>query len=86
MVVSLLLMGQNSPNRTHQSPKTYLPDVPMNDNAGFIPPHGNYRELLSYRKAEIVQIRRLERDFVQSGGLRERMTRARRQHRDGTEA
>jgi four helix bundle suffix protein len=25
----------------------------MND-AGFIPPHGNYRELLSYRKAEIV--------------------------------
>ena len=22
--------------------------------AGFIPPHGNYRELLSYRKAEIV--------------------------------
>ncbi|MGA8658627.1 MAG: four helix bundle suffix domain-containing protein [Chthoniobacterales bacterium] len=32
------------------------------------------------------QIRRLERDFVQSGGLRERMTRARRQHRDGTEA
>jgi four helix bundle suffix protein len=26
----------------------------MSDNAGFIPPHGNYRELLSYRKAEIV--------------------------------
>jgi len=26
----------------------------MNDAAGFIPPHGNYRELLSYRKAEIV--------------------------------
>jgi four helix bundle protein len=26
----------------------------MNDNLGFIPPHGNYRELLSYRKAEIV--------------------------------
>ncbi len=26
----------------------------MNDDAGFIPPHGNYRELLSYRKAEIV--------------------------------
>src|SRR6059058_3901933 len=24
------------------------------DNAGFIPPHGNYRELLSYRKAEVV--------------------------------
>jgi four helix bundle protein len=23
-------------------------------NPGFIPPHGNYRELLSYRKAEVV--------------------------------
>jgi four helix bundle suffix protein len=28
------------------------------------------------------QIRRLERDFVKEGGLRERMTRARRHHRD----
>src|SRR5712671_2370562 len=26
----------------------------MNDDAGFILPHGNYRELLSYRKAEVV--------------------------------
>src|SRR3981081_1571686 len=26
----------------------------MNDDAGFIPPHGNYRELLSYRKVEVV--------------------------------
>jgi four helix bundle suffix protein len=26
----------------------------MRDNHGFIPPHGHYRELLSYRKAEIV--------------------------------
>jgi four helix bundle suffix protein len=26
----------------------------MNDEDRFIPPHGNYRELLSYRKAEIV--------------------------------
>jgi len=24
------------------------------DDAGFIPPHGNYRELLSYRKAEVI--------------------------------
>src|SRR5438309_12034688 len=24
------------------------------DNAGFIPPHGNYRELLSFQKAEVV--------------------------------
>src|SRR5437660_10845119 len=32
------------------------PIRPMNptDHAGFIPPHGNYRELLSYRKAEVV--------------------------------
>ena len=28
------------------------------------------------------QLRRLEQDFVQEGGLRERMTRVRRQHRD----
>jgi hypothetical protein len=26
----------------------------MNDDAGFIPPHGNYRELPSDRKAEVV--------------------------------
>lgn len=26
----------------------------MPDNQGFIPPHGNYRELLSYQKSEIV--------------------------------
>ena len=26
----------------------------MADPSGFIPPHGNYRELLSYRKAEVV--------------------------------
>jgi len=26
----------------------------MKTDAGFIPPHGNYRELLSYRKAEAV--------------------------------
>lgn len=30
------------------------------------------------------QIRRLEQDFIKEGGLRERMTRARLQHRDGT--
>jgi four helix bundle suffix protein len=114
----------------------------MPDQPGFIPPHGNYQELLSYQKAEIVfdltfrfcqrflskgdrtvdqmvqaarsgkqnivegtrpaevvaniaiclihqtnylldqQIRRLEQDFVKEGGLRERMTRARLQHRN----
>jgi four helix bundle suffix protein len=26
----------------------------MSDTTGFIPPHGNYRELLSYQKAEVV--------------------------------
>lgn len=62
-----------------------------------------YREFCETRSLEVVaniavclihqtnylldqQIRRLERDFVQSGGLRERMTRARRQHRDRAEA
>jgi len=36
---------------------------------GFIPPHGGY--LLDQ------QIRKLEQDFLNEGGLRERMTRAR---------
>jgi four helix bundle suffix protein len=94
---------------------------------GFILPHGNYRELLSYKKAKVVydvtfafcrsaakpdpayddfrefcetrsaevvaniaiclihqtnylldqQIRRLERDFINEGGIRERMARVR---------
>jgi four helix bundle suffix protein len=65
---------------------------------GFLPPRGNYAELLSYQKAEVVaniaiclihqtnylldqQIRRLEKDFLKEGGLRERMTRARLQSR-----
>jgi four helix bundle suffix protein len=51
---------------------------------GFIPPHGNYRELLlticlihqaNYLLDRLK--RRLERDFLKEGGLRERMTRAR---------
>lgn len=58
-----------------------------------------FREICETRSAEVVanialclihqanylldqQIRRLERDFVKEGGLRERMTRARLQHRD----
>jgi len=36
---------------THESHTTYMSDA---HNPGFIPPHGNYRELLSYRKAEVV--------------------------------
>jgi four helix bundle suffix protein len=36
---------------THESYTTYMSDA---CNPGFIPPHGNYRELLSYRKAEVV--------------------------------
>jgi four helix bundle suffix protein len=85
---------------------------------GFIPPHGGYRNLLSYQKAEIVydatvyfcgacqlgraarrlsrfladpgrvttylldrQLRSLEIAFVEEGGMRERMTRARLQER-----
>ena len=63
---------------------------------GFIPAHGNYQDLLSYQKAEVVydltfrfcqrflldqQIRRLEQDFLKEGGLRERMTHARLESR-----
>ena len=36
---------------THESYRTYMSDA---CKPGFIPPHGNYRELLSYRKAEVV--------------------------------
>jgi four helix bundle suffix protein len=59
-----------------------------------------YREFCETRPAEVVaniaiclihqanylldqQIRRLEQDFIKEGGIRERMTRARREHRDG---
>lgn len=28
------------------------------DQFGFIPPHGHYRELLSYQKAEVVSVLR----------------------------
>jgi len=28
--------------------------MPDSNPPGFIPPHGNYRELLSYQKAEVV--------------------------------
>lgn len=34
--------------------KIALRNHPMPDPPGFIPPHGNYRELLSYQKAEVV--------------------------------
>jgi four helix bundle suffix protein len=58
--------------------------------------YGDYREFCDSRPIGVVaniaiclihqtnvdqQIRRLERDFVEEGGLRERMTRARRRHR-----
>jgi len=61
-----------------------------------------YREFCETRSAEVVanialclihqtnylldqQIRRLEQDFIKEGGLRERMTRARLQHRNRTQ-
>jgi four helix bundle suffix protein len=49
-----------------------------------IPPRGDYQTLLSFQKAEVVhqtnylidrQLCRLEQDFLEQGGLRERMTR-----------
>jgi len=58
----------------------------MSEPEGFIPRHGNCRELLSYQKVEVDSLsqlssrpanRRLEKDFLKDGGLRERLTRAR---------
>ncbi len=43
---------------------------------GFIPPHGGYQDLLSNYLLDR-QIAVLEEAFVEEGGLRERMTRAR---------
>lgn len=70
---------------------------PVDQN--LLPPHGNYRELLSYQKAANIafclvhqtdylldqQIRRPEKDFVEQGGMRERMTRARVRYRAANE-
>lgn len=49
-----------------------------------IPRTGNYKALLSYRKADYLlyrQLERLERDFLEKGGFSERMTALRRKHR-----
>ena len=103
----------------------------MTTETGFIPSHGNYTELLTYKKSLIIysgtvlfcerflnkrdrtvdqmvqaarsgivcanimvclvnqcnylldrQIKRLEQDFVKFGGLRERMSQARRNYRN----
>ena len=54
----------------------------MPRSEGFIPPHGEYAGLAVYHKALLDQlIRKLEKDFLAEGGLRERMTRARLAHR-----
>ena len=39
------------PHMSHESHTTYRS---AEHSPGYIPPHGNYRQLLSYRKAEIV--------------------------------
>src|SRR5437868_656046 len=38
--------------RIQNSPETLM--FPTPEQPGFIPPHGNYQELLSYQKAEVV--------------------------------
>lgn len=55
---------------------------------GFLPQRGNYRDLLVYRKASRgteLKLRRpmdrLKRDFLEGGGIREEMTRARLAYR-----
>jgi hypothetical protein len=88
--------------------------APELDQPGCLPPHGGYRELLSYQKAEVVydityrfcqrfltkgdrtidQMVQAARSGKQniaegsqaSGGIRERMTRARLQHRNSASA
>ena len=42
------------------------------DNEGFLPSHGAYENLLSYRKAEIVYDLTFGFCFLQNGGVRER--------------
>ena len=38
---------------THRHLLLRLPEAPATTQSGFIPPHGGYRELLSYRKSEV---------------------------------
>src|SRR5258708_17209848 len=45
-------MGPIGPIRPIEIPAPLVPT--MNSAPGFIPPHGNYQELLSYQKAEVV--------------------------------
>ena len=55
-----------------------------------LPPRGDYHTLHAFHKAEVVyapdylidrQLLRLEKDFLEQGGLRERMTRLRLEYR-----
>ena len=69
--------GKEEEDSSHDSP----PAHPL------LPPRGDYQTLLSFQKAEVVcditfSSRRLEQDFLEQGGLRERMTRARLQYRN----
>ena len=42
------------PINTHGFESFFQTGFPMSNDEGFLPPHGNYRELLSFQKAEIV--------------------------------
>ena len=67
--------GKNRNNGNHDSCERVLP------------PRGDYRTLLSFQKAEVIyditsQLKTLEKEFVEQGGLRERMTRVRLANRN----
>ena len=47
-------MTRNKGRLTHRSNRTYTTDTGRSPAQGFIPPHGGYADLLSYRKALIV--------------------------------
>lgn len=63
--------------KTHKRPIVALM------NKGFIPSHGGYQQLLSYRKSEIIYDATVYfTKRFKEGGLRERMPRARLAHRN----
>lgn len=55
----------------------------MSGDSSLLAPHGNYRELLFYQKAEVVSDLTFQvcQRFLNQGGLRECMFQARLKHR-----
>jgi len=70
--------AKNARNENHSSHASH----PSPDPERLLPPRGDYQTLLSFKKAEVVYDFTLEKDFLEQGGLRERMTRVRLQRRN----